>query len=280
MYQSFCLVCGKLVKRNLQRVNESNKFGWKTYCSLKCLGVSRRKRKKYICARGACNNVFEKVPSDTIKSKRSYCSHRCAAIVSNKEHPKNIGVIKICAFCGKKFKSRKKYCSRKCKDLGSVIPAENLINQIKDFFRKNERIPYKREVKHYHAIRSRFGSWNNAVRAAGYNPNPVIFADKHIAKDGHNCDSLAEKIIDDWFYKRGIKHKINVLYPGGDKFTCDFVIGKHWVEYFGLHGEHRRYDELRDKKLQLAKKMKLKLMGIYSTDLFPENKLSSFFLEC
>ena len=48
----------------------------------------------------------------------------------------------------------------------------------------------------YGKARYVFGTWNNAISAAGYKPNPVMFARHHIASDGHRCDSLAEKIIE------------------------------------------------------------------------------------
>jgi len=227
-----------------------------------------------MCSRPGCNNTFMRTPSDFKKSQKFYCSHRCAAIVSNKEHPRNPGILKTCAYCGGKFKSREKYCSRRCKDLGSTIPKEELLGQIRRFVVTNGRIPYKREVEHYHAFRLRFGNWNNAIKVAGFDPNPVMFANKHIAKDGHKCDSFAEKIIDDWMYANKINHRRSVPYPGDDKFTCDFVVGNKWIEFFGLHGEHKRYDQLWRQKLKIAKKCKLNMTGIYPEDILQSNKFN------
>lgn len=100
-----------------------------------------------------------------------------------------------------------------------------------------------------------------------------MFAKKFIANDGHRCDSLAEKIIDDWFYSRKIKHQVNVPYPGGDGLTVDFLVENRWVEFFGLSGELKKYDELKEKKIKIAKKHKLNLIEIYPHHLFPKNKL-------
>jgi hypothetical protein len=36
---------------------------------------------------------------------------------------------------------------------------------------------------------------------------------KYIAKDGHKCDSFAEKIIDDWLYSNNVEHQRNIPYP-------------------------------------------------------------------
>ncbi|MFZ5932945.1 MAG: homing endonuclease associated repeat-containing protein [Patescibacteria group bacterium] len=197
--------------------------------------------------------------------------------MSNISHPRNPGVVKKCAFCGKNFKSRKKYCSRPCKDKGSTIPAEELILKIKTFVKRHGRIPLKREMLNYHAFRLRFGTWNQAVKAAGFIPNPVMFANKFVAKDGHKCDSLAERIIDDWLYARKIKHERNTLYPGDQGLKVDFKVRNYWVEFFGLSGESRKYDRLKRKKLRLAKKLNLKLVGIYLKDLFPKGRLTERF---
>lgn len=210
-------------------------------------------------------------------SKHSYCSHSCAVTVNNKTHPRNPGIVKICAHCSKEFKGREKYCSRKCKDLGESISGKELLSLINEFVKKNNRIPYKKEFTHHHAARLRFGTWNNAVRTAGFDPNPVRFANRHVAKDGHKCDSFAEKIIDDWLYARGIKHKRNFPYPGNKGFTCDFIIGNKWIEFFGLSGELRRYDNLMRRKLNLVRKYNLDLIRIYPKDLIPIRKLKEKF---
>ena len=140
---------------------------------------------------------------------------------------------------------------------------------------KNSRIPLKREAYAYYKVaRKYFGTWNNAVKAAGFEPNPVMFAKKYIAKDGDKCDSLAEKIIDDYLFRRKIKHIRNFPYPGNKGFTVDFKIGNNWVEFFGLSGQLKRYDCLKNRKLKLTRKLGINLIKIYPRDLFPVGKLS------
>jgi hypothetical protein len=39
-----------------------------------------------------------------------------------------------------------------------------------------------------------------------------MFAKKYLAKDEHRYDSLAEKIIDDWLFKRNIEHTRAIHY--------------------------------------------------------------------
>lgn len=95
-----------------------------------------------------------------------------------------------------------------------------------------------------------------------------------MAKDGHKCDSLSEKIIDDWLSRRQIDHMRSVPYPDHEQFTADFVVNKYWIEFFGLSGELMRYDYLMRKKLRIAKNLKLNLIKIFPKDLFPKGNLN------
>lgn len=128
----------------------------------------------------------------------------------------------------------------------------------------------KREFSSQKAARRFFGSWNNAVLEAGFTPQPVMFANKWLAIDGHKCDSLSEKIIDDWLFRRKVEHLRSVPYPENHSLTVDFVINNYWVEFFGLAGEHKRYDELRQQKLKLSKKYKLNLIEIFPEDIYKD----------
>lgn len=114
------------------------------------------------------------------------------------------------------------------------------------------------------------------MEVAGFKSNPVMFAEKQIAKDGHLCDSIAEKLIDDYLFEKGIIHEKNIPYPEGT-YTADFKIGNKLIEYFGLAGEHKRYDELRAIKKKIAEKYKINLVEIYPKDLYPKNNLEIIF---
>ncbi len=268
-----CACCGKSYTTTFGRYNEAVKFGWKHFCSQECLAKSRLRRINVSCEN--CGKNLSKKLSAV--SKHNYCSHSCAVTVNNKLHPRNPGTIKICAYCKRNFKSREKYCSVKCKNLGSVVPKSILLEKIKKFVKEKERIPYKWELRNYSAARGRFGTWNNAIKAAGFTPNPVMFAKKYIAKDGDRCDSLAEKIIDDYLSKRNIKHIRNFPYPGNMGFTVDFKVGDNWIEFFGLSGQLKRYDQLKRRKLKLAKELNLRLIKIFPKDIFSANELSTKF---
>ena len=128
----------------------------------------------------------------------------------------------------------------------------------------------------YNAVRRIFGTWNNAIITSGFKPNPVKFANKYIARDGHKCDSLAEKIIDDWLFKREIKHETKVSY-NHHNMTADFKIGNTYVEFFGLRGQLKKYDQLVKQKEAFWRNKNFKVIAIYPNDLFPKNKLDKIF---
>lgn len=156
---------------------------------------------------------------------------------------------------------------------------EQLIDKIKDFRNKFGRIPTKREFyRHWQPYLRVFGSWNNAIMSAGFEPNPEIFARKWEAKDGHLCDSSSEKIIDDFLSKNSISHERNVYYPNQKKFKTDFLInGKYWIEFAGLKGVLKRYDLLFERKKSMAKKNGINIVEICPQDLFPKERLTSCF---
>jgi len=147
---------------------------------------------------------------------------------------------------------------------------KELLDRIRKFYLKNGRIPLKREFNMYREYQQRFGSWNNAIKLAGFKPNQVIFSKKCIAKDGHACDSYAEKIIDDWLFEHRIPHERNLPYPNR-KMTADFAIGNVRIEYFGLRGLNKIYDRTIQIKRDICQEGKLKLIEIYPTDLFSKS---------
>ncbi|MBE0446753.1 MAG: hypothetical protein IBX64_01345 [Actinobacteria bacterium] len=81
-----------------------------------------------------------------------------------------------------------------------------------------------------------FGSWNNAIIAAGFAPNSASIGYVCYAKDGHLCRSYSELIIDDWLTDNGIEHEKEVNYPGS-KLIADWRIGREFVEYLGIDME-------------------------------------------
>lgn len=269
-----CSFCRKEYYKDNKHINENRKLGHNFFCSPSCQYTFKNKQKEFTCENKGCKNRLKRAPHSI--SLHNYCSRSCAVTVNNTRFSKRVAVIRKCAYCyARLFKYGRIFCSFKCRGKAQAIKEEEIIDQIRMFYKSQGRIPLKREFKHYSAARMRFGTWNKAIEAAGFKPNPVMFSDNCVANDGHTCNSIAEKIIDDYLYEKGIVHERNVLYPKGI-YTADFRIGNKLIEYFGLAGEHKRYDELRKIKKKMAKKYKLDLVEVYPKDLYPHSKLDKF----
>ncbi len=153
---------------------------------------------------------------------------------------------------------------------------QDLIDIIRLTDHELKRVPAKRELKNIvdSCIRS-FGSWNNAVIAAGLKPNRSHSQRMYKrvntkALDGHLCDSISEAIIDNWLTNHRIFHIKNVPYPGTNH-KADWSIQKGaFIEYFGLAKDSPRYDRAIQKKRDLCRKHNIQLIEIYPWDLYPE----------
>lgn len=272
-----CAFCGKKFFRPTGRVNEAKKFGWKQFCSAKCLANSKITGLKLSCSNPECNKRFFRQLREIKKVKRSFCSQSCAAVVNNLPRRK----IKTCPICGKQFCGERKYCSNFCrsrvinpKKKSESEKRQGILNRIKTFYKTQGRIPIKKEKPGLaRGAQAVFGTWNKAIEAAGFEPNPVRFAKKYISNDGHKCDSFAEKIIDDWLYSKNIQHQRGVPYPYS-AYTADFQVDGKFIEFFGLSGELEEYDKNTKLKEELSERYNLKLIKIYPKDLFPVNKLA------
>lgn len=106
--------------------------------------------------------------------------------------------------------------------------------------------------------------------ACGKTPNSIRGVTmKHLAKDGHYCDSEREMIVDNWLFDNGYNHEVHITYPNSN-MICDFKIKDVYIEYAGYcKGEGKRietYNEKLQKKIQYAKDNNIKLLIVYKTD--------------
>lgn len=163
---------------------------------------------------------------------------------------------------------QRKVLGERLKKANTKYSKRDLVNRIREFYKHHGRIPLKKEMGNSRTFRRLYGTWNNAIRAAGFEPNPEFFAKKFKADDGHICDSFAEKIIDDWLSANNIPHQRQWRYPA-TKFTADFYLEKNnlIVEFFGLKGVNKRYDANIQKKLQIIRKSDLTLLSLFQEDL-------------
>jgi hypothetical protein len=145
------------------------------------------------------------------------------------------------------------------------IPKENKVNIIKILTRISS-------VKQY---REHFGSWFEALVEANILPGSTlqgVYGVRCIALDGHVCNSLSEKIIDDWLYRNDISHSKEPVYPYHPELNpnnrrADWKIADYYVEFFGLTG-NIEYDKKTIIKMKLAEINDLKLIGLFSDDLY------------
>ncbi len=271
-----CVNCDEQFLKEIRYINENKKFGHNFYCSLECQSLYKNKHLQFKCENKNCKNSFKRATGNI--SLHNFCSRSCAAQVNNSFSPKRFKIYKNCQCCGVEFTGRgMSFCSKQCSSIAHKTSKDEIIHKIQEFYNKNKRIPFKWEFSHYSVARKRFSTWNNAIKSAGFEPNPVMFAKRQIAKDGHICDSVAEMIIDDFLFRRGIIHERNIPYPEGS-YTADFRIGDKFIEYFGLAGQLKRYDLLKTLKQDIAAKYKMKIIEIYPNDLFVDKNLAKLLL--
>lgn len=253
--------------------------GYRSFCSKRCHYKSKYTGKILTCENPKCPNKFYRALGYI--SSFNYCSSSCAAIINNQKYPK--WPEKYCKICKKPFRREgSPYCSLKCGKLGRFkYTKEEIINMLKSHFNKHGRIPAKREVLDIsYKATNLFGSWNNAVSAAGLIPNRsrdnrMYMRSKTKALDGHLCDSISEAIIDNWLNKHNIPHIRNKSYPSSKHLT-DWAV-KHekiFIEYFGLAKDSPRYDRSIQEKIMICKENNIKLISIYPKDLYPFNNLN------
>lgn len=150
---------------------------------------------------------------------------------------------------------------------------EQLLARITHFYEVYGRIPLKREFNAWDTYAARFGSWNAAIRTAGFVPNTALYSKRFTAKDGHVCDSYSELIIDNWLSSKGVAHERHVPYPG-TRLTADFQLGDGtYVEFFGLAGAQSAYDRTVARKREFAGKHSISLIELHPQDLYPAPKL-------
>lgn len=230
-----------------------------------------------------CKIGIKKTKTDYSKAQLHFCSHHCRATFYNRNRrtlfPRPCRRVR-CNQLVTTLDRNKMYCSQLCANLNrhSQYTPESIKSCIQKFVSDYNRIPIKSEINYlYRMARVYYGTWNQAIVSAGFEPNPVKFSMHHIAKDGHKCDSLAERIVDDWLYNRNIKHEIHVYYPWNNRMKCDFKVDTFWIEIFGLATQDQKYDLLKKKKLRFVRQYGLRLINLTLKDVYRgnlDNKLS------
>lgn len=221
-----CDYCGKPFERSTRQFNEAKKFGWKQFCSRECKNTSQITSIDSFCS---CCGIGIKVQQcDWLesKSKKFYCSKSCAAVINNSNRivsddqklktsvtllkRYNNGIVpenSKCIICGNVISASKhlnqKCCSKECGKIyqfGSLpYTKAEVLSEIHYWYNLLGDTPSSKIVgaKLHHAAKKWFGSWNKAMKAAGYDPNTQWMSKKKLTcKDGHPSDSISEMIVD------------------------------------------------------------------------------------
>jgi hypothetical protein len=130
-----------------------------------------------------------------------------------------------------------------------------------------------------------YGGWMETVKQTGFFGNNEIkrnsFGYSVFAKDGDICYSLAEKIIDDWFFNNNIKHLKETDYPKCVKklleknIKADWLINDIFIEYFGLQSI-KKYSEKTEMKILACKMNNVKLIALYPGDEYKLDEIFGF----
>jgi len=147
-----------------------------------------------------------------------------------------------------------------------------------------EVMPLLVEISPVEIYELEFGTWFNALIESNVLDDGSIrriVGTTCVSKDGHECRSIAEKIIDDWFYNNNISHIIEPYYPYDEELNpnsnlrADWKVDNIFVEFFGLSG-FRDYGEKVILKKKLVDKTNISLLEIYPDDLYNLDKKLSF----
>lgn len=154
------------------------------------------------------------------------------------------------------------------------IPTEDFADLLRIFKDKEailDLLKIFQKLRTPSGYRKEFGSFFAALIRSGILPEgsrQVPIGTMVLAEDGHVCLSLAEKEIDDFLYRRGIKHEKEVYYPGSRMRTDWELFGgqrRVFVEYFGLI-ENPDYANNARQKIELARQHGIELIELYPDD--------------
>ena len=203
-----------------------------------------------------CDKYFMDSPSANRKTCSTKCGYKyLSQLNSGENHPQYKGgkEERICEQCGGIFTAYKgssqKYCSIECHNKAMEIEKEIGICPICgkefDFYPSNPQIYcsrecfYKGNMEYFKSL-NKSGQLTEAQLEALGNGRLNRFGGYQTeCDDGHIVQSNFEAEFDNWLYKEGIEHNIQVRVCNERYWTCDFVLIKNdgqslWVELDGM----------------------------------------------
>lgn len=295
-----CAHCKTSFLRKTSQANEAVKNKAKQYCSKECKSASKVTSLDALCK--SCGKSIRVPLSTSKKSTSGnfFCSQSCSATHNNTQRGAQPLLIKqkiregvlrryesnghasemrACLFCKELF-SVQKYrastrrggcCSRSCFSgykVGLPLMSPDQVQEVLLTFYKEHGFITSKTIGSllYQRAVAAFGTWGNALSLLDI---PVRNGSSYRGKntirclDGHFADSAEEALLDNWFFQEGITHERNRVYPG-TKMQCDFVLCSSgiWVEYLGLFHSKESYRQKYARKVALASKLGVPLLGI------------------
>ena len=129
-----------------------------------------------------------------------------------------------------------------------------------------------KKMPRFETLKRKYGSWFAVLARSGCLPEGSrreVYGTRILAKDGHECLSMAEMKIDNELHSLGIPHLKEVPYPNAT-FVCDWVVHRGdelvFVEFFGLAGR-ANYDERIVLKRAALHQSGHELIELYNEDL-------------
>ena len=228
---------------------------------------------------------------DSVRHHLVHCKFKtgeyCIDLINGPIHIDSIKNIKYtkCLKLDSRLSDFKKCFKRRGLDSGShvlIYTKECLLNLIKEFYRNHNRIPQYRDFNKNTLLpggatyQRHFGSWNNAIKAAGFEPDINNgFGIKTIAKDGILYRSKSEAYFVDTFLYEKYDYEYEPEYDNSNKFY-DFYI-KELDLYIELDGECRP-PEIIEEKIQINKQENKNLLVIRTKDIYNKKELKEFML--
>ena len=153
---------------------------------------------------------------------------------------------------------------------------ETILLSIKQFYQNHNRIPISRDFTHNvnfpeaSTVQNHFGSWNAAIKAAGFVPNlgtSDLYGTPTIAKDNVLYRSKAEAyFVDNYLYGKYI-YEYERKYDNHNKYY-DFYLPESNL-YIELDGQLR--PEIIQEKILINKQENKKLLVIQTDDIYKKD---------
>jgi len=160
---------------------------------------------------------------------------------------------------------------------------ELCIKSIQKFYKEFGKIPHKHEFQYNtkypdeSTVRRLFGTWNNAIEAAGYTPQySETYGKRTKALDGHLYRSQLEARFVNKFLFNKVEYIIEPKYPEGYNKYYDWYLPELDI-YIELDGGCRP-PEVMKLKIQINKHLSRDLLVVESTDIIKYNNIEELIL--